>query len=65
MGAEGARVGAVLRGGSGRSGDEGGLVFVSEEGASERPGSALARSGVFDGGGGVGFPLSSGGAEKT
>lgn len=35
------------------------LVFVSEEATSVIMGLVFARSGVFDGGGGVGFPLSS------
>lgn len=38
----------------------GALVFVSEEVSSVGMRSPLASSGVFDGGGGVGFPLSSG-----
>lgn len=38
---------------------EGDLVFESEEVVSAGTGSPLESSGVFDGGGGVGFPLSS------
>lgn len=69
-GALGASVEIVSRGVSsasdsrGGEGDEGGLVFVSEEVASVGTGSPLASSGVFDRGGGVGFPLSSKGSEK-
>lgn len=62
-GALGAGVGLVLRGtssASDSSGGVGGLVFVSEEVASVGMWSPFASSGVFDRGGGVGFPLSSG-----
>lgn len=45
-------------------GGEEGLVFVSEDVASVGMGSLLASSGVFERGGGVGFPLSSGVKKK-
>lgn len=63
----GATVEIVSTGASSASdskGGEGGLVFVSEEVASVGIGSPFASSGVLDRGGGVGFPLSSGGSEK-
>ena len=64
----GARVEIVLGGVSSDSacdsrGGAGGLVFVSEEEASVGMGSPLVSSGVFDRGGGEGFPLSSKGSK--
>lgn len=61
-GALGLRVETVCREASSVSDSrcgEGDLVFESEEVVSAGTGSALDSSGVFDGGGGVGFPLSS------
>lgn len=46
-------------------GGDGGLVFVSEEVVSGGTESPFESSGVFDGGGGVGFPLSSEGLENN
>lgn len=55
-------VSRVLSSAADNTGGEEGLVFVSEDVASV--GSLLASSGVFDRGGGVGFPLSSGVKKK-
>lgn len=66
MGMLGASGDKVFRGVSSASESKGGavgLVFVSQEVAPVGMGSPLMISGVFDGGGGEGFPLSSAGSK--